>query len=71
MSYDGLGGLVEEIRQTSRSIELGDTKTSKRLEVIEASVNELYRKSPALRAATTMSPSSARMGLGFVSSSIS
>jgi recombinational DNA repair protein RecT len=68
MSYDGLGGLVEEIRQTSRS---GDTKTSKRLEVIEASVNELYRKSPALRAATTMSPSSARMGLGFVSSSIS
>jgi hypothetical protein len=41
----GLAGLVAEIRGASRNIELADNRHSKRLDGIEASINELYKKS--------------------------
>jgi hypothetical protein len=31
-SYEGLGGLIDEIRRASRAIELGDDRTGKRLD---------------------------------------
>jgi hypothetical protein len=40
----GLAGLVAEIRGASRNIELADNRHSKRLDGIEASINELYKK---------------------------
>jgi hypothetical protein len=40
----GLAGLVAEIRDASRNIELADNRHSKRLDGIEASINELYKK---------------------------
>jgi hypothetical protein len=40
----GINDLVREIREASRGIEQGESRTSKRLDGIESSVNELYRK---------------------------
>jgi hypothetical protein len=40
----GLPGLVSEIREASRNIEVLDSKHKKRLDSIEASVNELYKR---------------------------
>jgi hypothetical protein len=40
----GLGDLVQEIREASRSIEMGDARTGKRLEQIEKSVDSLFVK---------------------------
>jgi hypothetical protein len=44
-SHAGLGDLVEQIRATSRDIAQADTRNSKRLDSIEQSVNELYKRS--------------------------
>jgi hypothetical protein len=43
-NYAGLGDLVEQIREASGNIRLADEKNSKRLDGIEASVNELYKR---------------------------
>jgi hypothetical protein len=40
----GLADLVEQIKETSQSIERSDNTFTKRLDGIEASVNELFRK---------------------------
>ena len=42
--YSGLGGLVEEIKQAFRSIELSASGMGSRLDGIEKSVNELFLK---------------------------
>lgn len=42
--HAGLGDLVEQIKEASRNIELSNARKDKRLDSIEASVNELFRK---------------------------
>jgi HK97 family phage major capsid protein len=44
MSYEGLGPLVQEIREASRSIEASDNRTTRRVDELEVSVNTLYKK---------------------------
>lgn len=39
-NYNGLGDLVEQIKETSRNIELSDGTFAKRLDGIEQSVND-------------------------------
>jgi hypothetical protein len=40
----GLGDLVAQIKEASRSIEQGEARVGNRLNSIEASVNELYKR---------------------------
>lgn len=42
--YSGLGSLVSEIRDVSDAIAKGDAKTVKRLDQLEAGLNELFKK---------------------------
>jgi hypothetical protein len=42
--YSGHGALVEEIKQASETIAESDCRMAERLDGIEKSVNELYRK---------------------------
>jgi hypothetical protein len=50
MSYDGgLGALVSEIKQASENIIQADANNARRLESIEGSINDLYRKGRAPR----------------------
>jgi hypothetical protein len=45
VSYDGgLGALVSEIKQASENITQADANNARRLESIEGSINDLYRK---------------------------
>ena len=44
MSYEGLGGLVEELRQASENITQGDARVNRRIDELAQSVNELYLK---------------------------
>jgi hypothetical protein len=42
--HSGVAGLVAEIRDASRNIERADARKDKRLDSIEQSVNELYKR---------------------------
>lgn len=42
--YSGLGDLVDQIKEVSRNIELGDARTDQRLDAIEKSIDDLYLK---------------------------
>ena len=42
--YAGFSGLVDEIKQATSRIELGDQRTHRRMSTIEESINDLYRK---------------------------
>jgi hypothetical protein len=44
MGSEDLSVLVDEIRQASGAIERGDSAVNKRVDKLENSVNELYRK---------------------------
>jgi hypothetical protein len=42
--YAGFSDLVDEVKQASSRIEHGDRQTRQRIDAIEASVNDLYRR---------------------------
>jgi HK97 family phage major capsid protein len=44
MSFEGLGALVEEVRRAREGIDQGDAKTHKRIDGIEHSINDLFRR---------------------------
>jgi hypothetical protein len=66
--FAGLGDLVEQIKEASRSIEQNDARTRKRLEATEASINEFFRKTsrPAASLVISMRPTSANRRAGGV-----